>query len=151
MARPEVRPFFPATAGFKSGSDTPRAFLDRCLRVVDEFEPAIGAFVHIDAAAAIAAAERSTERWRSGRPLSRIDGMPIGVKDIIETVDMPTQMGSPVYEGWRSGRDAASATATYPPNECPTRTTGATPSASISAATISAASGIAKASAVRLP
>ncbi|OGA07522.1 MAG: hypothetical protein A3H33_07380 [Betaproteobacteria bacterium RIFCSPLOWO2_02_FULL_65_20] len=111
MARPEVRPFFPATAGFKSGSDTPRAFLDRCLRAVDEFEPAIGAFVHIDAAAAIAAAERSTERWRSGRPLSRIDGMPIGVKDIIETVDMPTQMGSPVYEGWRSGRDAASVAA----------------------------------------
>lgn len=51
----------------------------------------------------------------------------------------------------RSGRDAASATATYPPNECPTRTTEETPSASISTATITAASGMAKASAARLP
>ena len=111
MPKHQVRPFFSAAAGFRSGNDTPRAFLDRCLRAVDQFEPGIGAFVHIDAAAAIAAAERSTERWRSGKPLSRIDGMPIGVKDIIETVDMPTQMGSPVYENWRSGRDAASVAA----------------------------------------
>lgn len=111
MPKPEVRPYFPATARFKSGSDTPSAFLDRCLRAVDEFEPAVGAFVHIDRAAAIAAAGRSTERWRSGKPLSRIDGMPIGVKDIIETVDMPTQMGSPVYENWHSGRDGASVAA----------------------------------------
>lgn len=111
MTTPEVRPFFPATAGFRSASDTPSDFLDRCLRAVDEFEPRVGAFVHIDATAAIAAAARSTERWRKGKPLSRIDGMPIGVKDIIETVDMPTQMGSPVYENWRSGRDAASVAA----------------------------------------
>ncbi len=37
--------------------------------------------------------------------------MPVGVKDIIETFDMPTQMGSPLYEGWCSQRDAASVTA----------------------------------------
>jgi Asp-tRNA(Asn)/Glu-tRNA(Gln) amidotransferase A subunit family amidase len=107
----EVRPFFPATAGFKSGSDTPSAFLARCLKAVEQFEPGIGAFVHLDTSAAVAAAQRSTERWRSGKPLSRIDGMPIGVKDIIETVDMPTQMGSPIYQNWRSGRDAASVAA----------------------------------------
>ena len=111
MTTPQVRPFFPATAGFRSGSDTPRAFLDRCLRAVDEFEPAVGAFAHIDVTAAIASAERSTGRWRDGKPLSRIDGMPIGVKDIIETVDMPTQMGSPLYANWHSGRDAASVAA----------------------------------------
>ena len=34
--------------------------------------------------------------------------MPIGIKDIIETVDMPTQMGSPLFAGWRSEKDAAS-------------------------------------------
>ena len=28
--------------------------------------------------------------------------MPVGIKDIIETVDMPTEMGSPLFEGWRS-------------------------------------------------
>jgi len=34
--------------------------------------------------------------------------MPVGIKDIIETVDMPTEMGSPLYAGWRSEKDAAS-------------------------------------------
>ena len=34
--------------------------------------------------------------------------MPVGIKDIIETVDMPTEMGSPLFAGWRSEKDAAS-------------------------------------------
>ena len=58
--------------------------------------------------AAQEAAAQATRRWREGRPRSPIDGMPIGIKDIIETADMPTQMGSDLYEGWRSERDAAS-------------------------------------------
>jgi Asp-tRNA(Asn)/Glu-tRNA(Gln) amidotransferase A subunit family amidase len=37
--------------------------------------------------------------------------MPIGVKDVIETKDMPTGMGSPLFTGWRSGRDSASVAA----------------------------------------
>ena len=34
--------------------------------------------------------------------------MPVGIKDVIETFDMPTQMGSPLFLGWRSEKDAAS-------------------------------------------
>src|SRR5258708_39952036 len=37
--------------------------------------------------------------------------MPIGIKDIIETADMPTEQGSPLFVGWRSARDAASVAA----------------------------------------
>ena len=111
MPKPELRPFHSATAAFESGPDTPRAFLDRCLQAVGDFESRVGAFVHMEVEAAIKAADRSTERWRNGRPLSRIDGMPIGIKDIIETADMPTQMGSPLFANWRSGRDAASVAA----------------------------------------
>jgi hypothetical protein len=40
-----------------------------------------------------------------------IDGMPLGIKDIIETADMPTEQGSPLFVGWRTGRDAASVAA----------------------------------------
>ena len=50
-----------------------------------------------------------TSRPRAGAPavpLSPIDGMPIGIKDIIETADMPTEQGSPLFVGWRSERDA---------------------------------------------
>ncbi|MBI2318635.1 MAG: amidase [Betaproteobacteria bacterium] len=111
VAKPAARSFFNAVADFESGKDTPRAFLDRCLASLAEFEPVVGAFVHLEIDPAKAAADQSTERWRQGKPLSRIDGMPLGIKDIIETIDMPTQCGSPLYEGWRSGRDAASVAA----------------------------------------
>ena len=40
-------------------------------------------------------------------PLSIVAGLPIGIKDLILTADMSTQMNSPLYEGWRSGRDSA--------------------------------------------
>lgn len=111
MAKPLVRPFFVTIAHFKSGADTPRAFLDRCLTSVTEFEPVVGAFVHLDIEAAKAEADRSGERWSQGKPLSRIDGMPVGIKDTFETIDMPTECGSPIYAGWRSSRDAASVVA----------------------------------------
>jgi Asp-tRNA(Asn)/Glu-tRNA(Gln) amidotransferase A subunit family amidase len=111
MTAPVMRPYLTATARFASGGDTPRDFLERCLATIDEREAEIGAFVALNVAGARDAADRATERWRAGRQLSPIDGMPVGVKDIIETADMPTQMGSPLYDGWRSGRDAASVAA----------------------------------------
>src|ERR1700751_2906952 len=104
---PQVRPFLEASERFKSGDDTPRGFLERCLDAYATWEPKIGAFVHTEFDAARAAADASTLRWQQAKPLSVIDGMPIGVKDIIETADMPTEMGSPLFKGWRSERDAA--------------------------------------------
>jgi hypothetical protein len=111
MTIPQPIAFFPAAADHAAGKDTPRDFLERCLARLEEFEPAVGAFVCHDIAAARTAADRSTERWRGGRPLSPIDGMPLGIKDIIETVDMPTEQGSPLFVGCRTGRDAASVAA----------------------------------------
>ena len=108
---PAIRPFLSHSAAFAAGADTPRAFLERCLEAYAAWEPAIGAFVHTDFAAARAAADAASVRWRSGKPLSAIDGMPIGVKDIIDTADMPTEMGSPLFAGWRPAWDAASVTA----------------------------------------
>ena len=111
MRSPSPNSFFSAIPDFESGRDTSRAFLERCLAAIAESEPDVGAFVHLEIENARAAADHSTERWRQGRTLSQIDGMPVGIKDIIETSDMPTQMGSPLYTGWRSGRDGASVTA----------------------------------------
>ncbi len=111
MAIPKARPFHSCIADFKAGEDTPRAFLDRCLESVAAFEKDVGAFVVMDIDGAKAAADRATERWRTGKPLSRIDGMPVGIKDIIDSVDLPTQMGSPIFDGWQAGRDAATTAA----------------------------------------
>ena len=109
--KPRMQPFLPATADFASGKDSPRAFLERCIAELDAWEPKIGAFVTLNLAGARTAADRSTERWRAGKPLSPIDGMPVGIKDIIETIDMPTEHGSPLFAGYRSERDAASVAA----------------------------------------
>ena len=111
MTIPQAIPFFSAAANFAASSDTPREYLERCLARLEAFEPGVGAFVCHDIAAARTAANRSTARWRDGRPLSPIDGMPLGIKDIIETADMPTEQGSPLFVGWRTGRDAASVAA----------------------------------------
>jgi len=108
---PQARPFLSATARFASGEDTPRAFLERCLDAFGVWEPKIGAFVHTNIEGSRAAADASSGRWRNNKQLSAIDGIPVGVKDIIETADMPTEMGSPLFEGWRSGRDAATVAA----------------------------------------
>jgi Asp-tRNA(Asn)/Glu-tRNA(Gln) amidotransferase A subunit family amidase len=111
MTIPQVIPFFSAAADFRLGKDSPRDFLERCLTRLEAFEPTVGAFVCHETAAARLAADRSAARWRDGRPLSPIDGMPLGIKDIIETADMPTEQGSPLFVGWRTGRDAASVSA----------------------------------------
>jgi Asp-tRNA(Asn)/Glu-tRNA(Gln) amidotransferase A subunit family amidase len=111
MTIPQAIPFFSTAANFAVSSDTSREFLERCLARLEAFEPGVGAFVCHDIAAARTAADRSAARWRDGRPLSPIDGMPLGIKDIIETADMPTEQGSPLFVGWRTGRDAASVAA----------------------------------------
>jgi Asp-tRNA(Asn)/Glu-tRNA(Gln) amidotransferase A subunit family amidase len=108
QAKPAMRSYLAATRNFASGNATPRRFLERSLELLESWEPRIGAFVCTNLPAARAAADRASERWRAGRPLSSIDGMPIGIKDVIETFDMPTQMGSPLFLGWRSEKDSAS-------------------------------------------
>ncbi|MGZ3411002.1 MAG: amidase [Xanthobacteraceae bacterium] len=106
-----LRPFLKHAEKFKAGTDTPRDFLERCLAHLEKEEPNVAAFVALNISGARAAADKSTERWRVGRPASPIDGMPMGIKDVIETVDMPTQMGSPLFDGWHSHKDAASVAA----------------------------------------
>src|SRR5215469_16656721 len=107
QTKPMMRPYLAAARAFASGAQTPRQFLEQSLALLDQWEPRIGAFVCTNLPAARAAADRATARWRDGKPLSPIDGMPVGIKDIIETVDMPTEMGSPLFAGWRSEKDAA--------------------------------------------
>ena len=105
--RPTRRPFVARSAGF-GGSDSPRAVLEECLEDVARWEPTVGAFTAMDAEAARGAADAAGARWRAGTPRSAIDGMVVGVKDMIDTADLPTGMGSPLYDGYIPRFDAAS-------------------------------------------
>ena len=80
-----TKPYLSVTNRFADGSDSPREFLERCLAEITALEPKIGAFVHLNIEAARTAADQASARWRQRQPRSKIDGMPIGVKDIIDT------------------------------------------------------------------
>ncbi len=103
----EALTFHDATPAFRDGSDTPRDYLERCLETIAEREPVVQAFPALNAEGARAAADASTARWKDGSPLSPIDGLPIGIKDLLETKDMPTQMGCAAYAGNFPKRDNA--------------------------------------------
>ena len=99
--------FHDALPGFRDGSDTPRAYLERCIATVEEREPVVKAFASLNLDTARAAADASTARWKAGAPLSAIDGMPVGIKDLLETVDHPTEMGCEAFRGNFPKRDNA--------------------------------------------
>ena len=99
--------FHDAARRFTSGNDSPRAYLERCLATIAEREPVVKAFAALNEASAREAADASTARWKAGRPLSPIDGMPIGIKDLLETKDMPTEMGCAAMKGNFPKRDNA--------------------------------------------
>ena len=106
-ASPLLAPYTACAAAFQDGQDSPRAFLERRLETIEQGEPSVRAFVRVDMAGARTSADASTARWKAGRPIGPVDGMPVAVKDMIETRDMPTEMNSPIYTGWRPHRDAA--------------------------------------------
>ena len=76
----------------------------RCLARIAEREPVVQAWEALDAEAAIAEARR-IDALRDRPPLY---GLPIGVKDLIDTADLPTAYGSPIHRGHQPSRDAES-------------------------------------------
>src|SRR3954463_5070608 len=73
-----------------------------CLERIEAREGELRAWAWLDAEAALAQARaRDTEA-----PRGPLHGLPVGGKDVIDTADMPTQYGSPFYEGHRPERDA---------------------------------------------
>jgi Asp-tRNA(Asn)/Glu-tRNA(Gln) amidotransferase A subunit family amidase len=108
MSDSKLRGYVALAGDFRAGKTTPRAYLDECLKRIATLDPTIGAFVKLNKDGATKAADASAARWKAGKPLSPIDGMPIAIKDIIETADMPTGQGSPMWEGTDWKRDSAS-------------------------------------------
>src|SRR5688500_12255507 len=90
-------------AAVASGKTTCEAVARAHLERIEAREPQVLAFQHFDPAQVIAQARALDARGARG-PLA---GVPFGIKDIIDTCDMPTQMGSPIYAGHRPRADAA--------------------------------------------
>jgi len=87
----------------RDGEITSEALVRACLERIAREEPRLHAWAHLDPDRAIAGARSVDARGRPG-PLH---GLPVGIKDIIDTADAPTECGTPVYRGRRPARDAA--------------------------------------------
>ena len=76
-----------------------------CLEAINRLDHAIHAWVHVVPENALKQAEAADRKLATGRAGS-LCGVPIGIKDIFNTADMPTQMGSPIWKGFTPGNDA---------------------------------------------
>jgi Asp-tRNA(Asn)/Glu-tRNA(Gln) amidotransferase A subunit family amidase len=81
---------------------TMHAFLER----IAALEPKLRAFAYLDPDAALAAAERVDRTRAAGGAPGPLHGLPVAVKDIIDTADMPTEFGAELFAGRRPDRDA---------------------------------------------
>ncbi len=91
-----------AAARLAAGTLTAETLIRDCLERV-RARASVKAWVWLDPEQALAQA-RTVDR--AGRP-GLLAGVPVGIKDVIDTVDMPTQHGSPIYRGNRPFADAA--------------------------------------------
>ncbi len=80
---------------------------EACLARIAEREPAVQARAHLDPAYAMRQAEAADAYRATGRPIGPLHGVPVGVKDIVDTRDLPTENGTPFDAGRRPSQDAA--------------------------------------------
>lgn len=96
-----------AAAGIVKGDLTSQDYVGACLERIEATEPVVGAFAHIDPEHALSQAKHCDEWRQSGRPIGPLHGVPVGIKDIIDTADYPTECGSAALSGRRPREDAA--------------------------------------------
>lgn len=95
-----------AADAIAAGRLSSEALVRSCLARIDEIETDIRAWAHVNRDGALAAA-----RLRDSEPpRGPLHGVPIGIKDVIDTADMPTAYGTSYYAGFRPPWDAACVT-----------------------------------------
>ncbi|MBM4297876.1 MAG: amidase [Deltaproteobacteria bacterium] len=92
-----------AAAGIRDGKVTSEALVSSCLERIDSRQSQVKAWVHLDRDFALAQARECDRRAARGP----IHGVPFAAKDIMDTADLPTEYGSPIYKGNRPAADAA--------------------------------------------
>lgn len=93
--------------GLRAGVFTAEALAQDCLAHIFAREPEVQAWTHLDPGQVLAQARAADRRRAAGLPLAALHGIPVGIKDIIDTADMPTENGTVLHAGRRPGKDAA--------------------------------------------
>jgi len=95
-----------AAAQIAAGEITSEALVAACLARIAARDRAVGAWIWLDPDLALEHARAADRALAAGHGTGPLHGVPVGIKDIIETADMPTQNGYAGHEGRHTGRDA---------------------------------------------
>lgn len=96
-----------ACAAMAAGTLTAERLALSCIRRMSERDAQVAAFVHFDAGRVVADAKASDAQRARGEKLGPLAGIPVAIKDIIDTADYPTENGTPVFAGRRPESDAS--------------------------------------------
>ena len=96
-----------AARRIREGVLTSEELVQACLERIRAVEPAVQAWTFLDEEHALAQARAADERKRSGELIGSLHGVPVGLKDIIDTADMPTENGTVLHAGRTPRNDAA--------------------------------------------
>lgn len=96
-----------AARAIANGAITSEQLVEACLERVREADSQVQAWAHLDPEHALAQARARDEERREGRPTGPLHGLPVGIKDIIDTNDLPTEDGTPLHAGRSPDHDAS--------------------------------------------
>jgi len=98
---------FEAAQRIRNGDFSAYALMRACLERIEAVDPQIEAWAFLDPEHALAMAAEADAGRRNGAPCGPLHGVPVAIKDIIDTEDMPTQHGSPIFASRQPLEDAA--------------------------------------------
>ena len=96
-----------AAAAIAAGETTAEALVQTCLDRIESRDALVAAWAHVDAKLALGAARDADAAVQAKRLLGPLHGVPVGIKDIFDTADMPTECGSALYRDRCPQADAA--------------------------------------------
>ena len=96
-----------AAQQIREGRLTSEELVQTCLERIRELEPKVQAWAFLDEEHALAQARAADEKKALGEPIGPLHGVPVGVKDIFDTADMPTENGTALHKGRTPREDAA--------------------------------------------
>jgi Asp-tRNA(Asn)/Glu-tRNA(Gln) amidotransferase A subunit family amidase len=95
-----------AARAIAAGEITSEQLVEACLARTHAVEPQVQAWQYLDPEHALTQARARDLDHKEGRPGGPLHGVPVGIKDIIDTVDMPTEDGTVLHAGRTPDRDA---------------------------------------------
>ena len=95
-----------AARRIREGEISAEQLTQACLDRIAQLEPQVQAWAFLDSEHALKQARAADEALSAGRPLGALHGIPVGIKDIFDTHDMPTENGTVLHAGRRPSADA---------------------------------------------